>query len=1058
MFTQSNLFKSSLLAQSIRTAQLQASAKVTTSVLALALSAGMINTVYAQDKVEEIQVTGSRISRTTMDTPTPVTTISAEDLANMAPGSLIDGLVQMPQFYNNQTPDQENGGQNSGGSNINMRGAGANRTLVLLDGRRVVPTNRFGSVDVNSFPEDLLKTVESVTGGASASYGTDAVAGVVNFVLDTKFEGLKAHSQAGINELGDGKTWEQGIVFGKKFSNGLHVMGSASIADQSPIASFQALVDRPYLSRVSRVTNPNTAGPTDLVRSNVKPTNYTYGGVLVEPTVAALNRQEFNADGTLSPMNLAGAIGNVSAGCQCVSMPTLDYGVNKDQEIQNGYRRYNAFLYGDFDVTEHMNLYSQVMYARNFTSDRWQSIPLVAGWQGRVYADNVFLKPSASALISANKPATAQYAGFGFYAPSNTDTPTGESRENTLNHMFSVTAGVKGDFNVAGFFKDWTYNAYAQYGKNTQDFIETNGTRTDRLFLAMDAVAGPTGAPICRVNLPQFTGPIASGGNGGLFSDCAPINLFGGVQNVSKAAADYVMDRDGKDARQWTDQSVFEFTVSGEVFKGFGAGAVGSALGASYRKENLNQRTLNPADEYPAQVNGTLLSAQGLMPAGIRGIFASGPTTVPGYNGLAGLRFVPTLFSGDQSSSTVLFSSLREIAGGYSVKEAFGEVNVPLIKDMAFAKYIEVDTSARWADYSGSGAIWAGKIGLNWTINDQLRVRATRSRDVRAASLRERYDQTRGGITVKNPWQNSVVVSASSFSGGNENVNPEQADTKTYGVVFRPSFVEGLSLSVDHYKIDVNDAIAQLSAQNIVDGCFNGDVGICQYVISNNTGVTNPKTTAAVPIERVDALFINLANQRISGEDVEASYKTNLKLIGDAAESMGVRLMYSRLGENSTLTKTIPGLATPARNNRAGNYNFAKNKVNLSINYNYDNWSAFVQARWLDGGLLDNTVLESDAPISSTLRPSVSVLTLTGANITTIENNHIPSITYLDMKISKSIGKEKNMEVFANINNLLNREPNIAGSTIGRAGVGTGVNGMYDILGRRYTVGVNYSF
>ncbi len=117
-----------------------------------------------------------------------------------------------------------------------------------------------------------------------------------------------------------------------------------------------------------------------------------------------------------------------------------------------------------------------------------------------------------------------------------------------------------------------------------------------------------------------------------------------------------------------------------------------------------------------------------------------------------------------------------------------------------------------------------------------------------------------------------------------------------------------------------------------------------------------------------------------------------------------------------------------------------------------------MQARWLDGGLLDNTVLESDAPISSTLRPSVSVLTLTGANITTIENNHIPSITYLDMKISKSIGKEKNMEVFANINNLLNREPNIAGSTIGRAGVGTGVNGMYDILGRRYTVGVNYSF
>ncbi len=1058
MLEQRNLFRSSLLAQGIRASQLQAVAKVSTGVLALALSAGMINTAYAQDKLEEIQITGSRISRTTMDTPTPVTTITADELSNMAPGSLIEALVQMPQYYNNQTPDQENGGQNSGGSNINMRGAGANRTLVLLDGRRVVPTNRFGSVDVNSFPEDLLKNVESVTGGASASYGTDAVAGVVNFILNTKFEGLKTHSQAGINELGDGKTWEQGIVFGKQFSNGLHVIGSASIADQSPIASFEALTDRPFLARVSRVTNPDVNGPTDLVRSNVKPTNYTNTGVLVEPTIAALNRQVFNADGSLSPMNLAGAIGNVSAGCQCVAMPTTDYGVNADQEVQNGYRRYNTFLYGDYDVNEHMNVYSQLMYARNFTSDRWQSVPLLAGWQGRVYADNAFLQPAVSALIKANKPATAQFAGFGFYAPNVTDTPLGESRENTLNHMYSFTVGTKGDFNTSGYFKDWRYNAYAQYGQNTQDFIETNGTRTDRLFLAMDAVTGPSGTPICRVNLPQFTGPIASGGNGGLFSDCAPINLFGGVQNVSKAAADYVMDRNGKDARQWTDQSVFEFTVNGDLFQGFGAGPVGSAFGASYRKEKLNQRTLNPADEYPAQVNGTLLSDQGLMPAGIRGIFASGPTTVAGYNGLAGLRFVPTLFSGDQSSSTVLFSSLREIKGGYNVKEAFGEVNIPVIKDKAFAKYVEVDSSARWADYSGSGSIWAAKVGLNWTITDELRVRATRSRDVRAASLRERYDQTRGGITVKNPWQGNAVVSASSFSGGNPNVTPEIANTKTYGLVYRPSFIEGFSVSLDHYKIDINDAIAQLTAQNIVDGCFSGDPSLCQYVISNNAGVTNAQTSTAIPIERVDALFINLANQRISGEDVEATYKTDLKLIGGAAESMTMRVMYSRLGENSTLTKTIPGLAIPARNERAGGYTFPKSKVNISMNYNYDNWSAFVQARWIDGGLLDKTVLESNVPIPLTLRPSPSILTSTGTNITTIENNHIPSITYLDMKVSKTIGKEKNMEVFANINNLLNRDPNIAGTTIGRAGVGTGVNGMYDILGRRYTIGVNYSF
>src|SRR5690606_26746442 len=148
------------------------------------------------------------------------------------------------------------GGQNSGGSNVNLRGAGVNRTLVLLDGRRVEPSNRFGTVDGSVFPETLSQRVETITGGASASYGPDAVAGVVNFILDTEFEGFKAHSQLGTTTHGDGDTYEVGFAFGHQFDNGLHVLVAAETFEQERINSFGSLRNRDYFVQRARITNP----------------------------------------------------------------------------------------------------------------------------------------------------------------------------------------------------------------------------------------------------------------------------------------------------------------------------------------------------------------------------------------------------------------------------------------------------------------------------------------------------------------------------------------------------------------------------------------------------------------------------------------------------------------------------------------------------------------------------------------------------------------------------------------------------------------------------------
>lgn len=1019
--------------------------------------AGLQGTAFAaEEQLEEIQVTGSRISRTTMDTPTPVTTINAEDLAAMAPGNLIEGLIQMPQFYNNMTPETVNGGQNSGGANINLRGAGSNRTLTLLNGRRVVPSNRFGNVDVNLFPEELLRTVETVTGGASASYGTDAVAGVVNFILDTNYVGLKTHSQAGMTEYGDGRTWEVGAAFGQEFANGIHVLGSIAAFDQAKISSFGSVLDRKdFLVRSARITNPNTAGPTDIIRPYVQPTTFTPTGILIDNTRPSINRMVFNPNGTLSPLNST-SVGAITSGCLCFAGTDPNYwGIDADMELGNAFRRYNGFLYADYDISASTSVFAQAIYADNSASDQRESITLQSSWQGRVYPDNAYLTTQARDLIVASG---APFVGYGLAAANTPDTVLGESRQETNNEMYSFTTGFDHEFAFG-----WNLNGYYQYGKNEQDFVCVNCVRVDRLHLAFDAVRHPTtNEIICRVNLPQFTVPYPTG-NGGLFNDCRPINTFGGIQNISKEGADYIMDRNGKIARQWTDQHVFELVASGELFDGFGAGSVDGALGVSYRKEELDQRTLDPADEYPAQVNGTLLSAQGIHPASLRGLVPSGQSGgITGYNGIPGLRFVPSGYLGDANSSSVLFSSLRAIAGGYNVKEAFVEANWPLLADAPLADMIEVNTAARWADYSGSGDIWAWKGSFNWTINDEVRVRATRSRDVRAASLRERYDQTRGGANVQNPWDNRNIVQAASLSGGNPNALPEEADTITAGVVYQPAWLDGFSASLDWYSIEIDGALAQLPAQTVVDNCFRGDVSLCQYVISaNNTPVTNPSGGFRT-IERVEAIFINLDTQKIEGADLELQYRRDVDFLANRNEDISLRFLTSYLGENSTQSPPAAG-AVAILDDRAGQigaFGFPEWKVTANLTYSMDNWSAFLQGRWIGDGILDRTRLESSTAIPLTQRPAGSVLAACSTNICTIDDNSIPSTFYMDARITGRFGEEQNLEVFANIQNLLDRKPVLTpGTSVGRTGTGTAVNsGLYDVLGRRYTIGVNYEF
>jgi len=393
-------------------------------------------------------------------------------------------------------------------------------------------------------------------------------------------------------------------------------------------------------------------------------------------------------------------------------------------------------------------------------------------------------------------------------------------------------------------------------------------------------------------------------------------------------------------------------------------------------------------------------------------------------------------YKGDTSSSVVQFTSARTFGGGFNVKEAFTEFDIPLLANTAFAQSLNANLAGRYADYSGSGGIWAYKGGLDWQIVSAFRLRGTYSRDVRAATLAERFDQTRGGLTVQDPFLNNATISSSSFSGGNPNVDPEKADTITVGAVFQPTaFLSGFQASVDWYSISIKDAIGQISSQDIVNQCYDsgGASDLCQYVLRNP--VTNE-------IDRVDSLFINLNKEKISGVDVEAQYRTDLSLFG-GAESVNLHFFGAWLDENSVKTPGTP------KDDRAGQVGSGQSlphyKFTMNGTYSNGPFQLFVQERYIGSGKLDRTRVTSDHFI---------------AGVHTIDNNHVPAKWYTDLRLSYSLDQENggNWSIYTTVTNLFNTAPPPTPGIIGRAGTSQFNQGLYDTIGRRFVAGVKFNY
>jgi outer membrane receptor protein involved in Fe transport len=953
------------------------------------------------DELQEVILTGTRIQRAGLETPTPVTTVTSTDLQDMNPRQMIEGLSQLPQFTNNQRP-QNNAPLFSGGSNLNLRGAGPTRTLVLLNGRRLPNGNRYGAVDVSTLPEAAISTVETVTGGASAAYGTDAVAGVVNFILDTRYNGFQGKAQIGTTARRDGDNYSLGFTWGHDLGERAHLLLSADYYDQDAIWSLEALQERHWFKQRALVTDP-TGQYSFITRDYVRPTNTAPGGIINAPGTP-LDKLLFirTGAGTIATTPLPfNGVGRLNGGCNCYADSQRDptWGIDADNAIQQANGRQSAFAYVDYDVTDNTNVYFQGIYGLSKVKGPWFTVPTLVGgaWGATIFSGNPYLPANVQQIMTANKIASV---GFGETGLSRNDKMGGLGLY-VVDQSDELTAATLGF--TSKFASNWKASAYAQFGANHQDMDFQNGLITSNLFLALDAVTNPaTGKPACRAAL---VNPQA-------FGNCVPVNLFGGVDSVSPEARDYLLDPHTHVKSDY-HQVFSELVLNGPVFHGIGAGDFLMAVGASYRRDDLRQWKSDLHDEF-VYINGVNTGFRGLIPEnqpnGMPGVRAG--SVPPGYTGNSSLSNV--LFTGSiQTPDTVL-------EGDFSVKEAFTEFDLPLLKDKPFARQLDTNLAYRWATYTGSGSISSWKYGLSWQMIDSLRLRATKSRDVRAANIRERFDATAGGATVTDPANGGVLIQTSSRTGGNPNVDPEKADTVTFGLVWQ---LQSFQASVDWYDIDISGALGQITQQNLVNQCYQGATQLCQYVIRD------PSTNAII---RIDSLFLNLANQRIRGTDVEIRFDRPVELFG-GNERFGARVFVNHLSENST---QVPGAARDFLSLEQPEW-----RVLSSLTYSNGAFRTFLQGRWLDGHTLNRTYNTG----------------LPGA--LTVDDNTVPSVFYTDLNLSYDTawGGQK-LRFFGNVTNLLDRAPPQTPAVIGTGGTAQPNAFLYDTIGRTYAVGFNVSF
>ncbi|MET0291406.1 MAG: TonB-dependent receptor [Steroidobacteraceae bacterium] len=919
-----------------------------------AVVAGLVATAASAQESTELEavvVTASRVQLSGFTAPTPTTVLGEEQVKLTAPTQVADVLSLVPSFRTTGQPA-------SATVYADLRGIGPQRTLILVNGRRHVPTFSDGTVDLGVIPAILIERTEVVTGGASASWGSDAVSGVINLILKNDLQGLEGTFQGGVSDRGDDENVLGSLAGGTSFAGGRgHALIGAEYSRSDGVRSLQPPHrSRPWSGRgavgnAGFATNglPGTLYVADSRRADV------YDGGLI--TSGPLRGTTFLPNGGTGTFGYGQVFGNAMIG----GTDNAGDAATPGGDLKFPFERWTAMGRVSFDVTDATTVFAEATYAHVLTDGLAQPARNNGAVTGNPTCTTTQL---ASSLGSILVPITNPYlpasvrtrmtqAGIGCFNFGRTFRDPGMGEFRVEDGSPSIYRGVLGA--DGQWLKGWHWNAYVQAGRNRFEQARIGNVDVAAFRRAIDAVQTPGGI-VCRVNSDASTTNDDPA--------CAPFNLFG-VGSPSAAAIDYVTGT--SNFEMVTKQQVAAVSTDGELFATW-AGPVGAAFGAEWRKEEIDAR----ADAI-SQANGWQTSNR------------------------------------------------KAIQGEYDVREVFGEFAVPLARDQGPFHALDLNLAARYTDYSSSGGVTTWKAGATWDLNEELRIRATQSRDIRAGNLGELYTPTAVLTTNVRDPRSSATVPVPVTTQGNPSLSPEEADTFTAGLVYQPAWAEGLRLSFDYYRIDIDGQIGTIPANEVLERCFLDQLSqFCSLVTTSGAGA----------ITAVTVRFENLDRFKTKGFDVEASYRKPLSdLIGRGSGTVLLRVLANRVNELAT-TAAVNATTTDL----AGQYTSPHWTVFGLLSWEGERFGGGLDLRWFGGGNIDNTRV-------------AGAIALNGVN-----TNDASSTLYTNLTVNWNLpeGWLNGGQLFARVSNLFDEAPAFPNTAEGRT--------IFDPVGRAYRVGVRFSF
>ena len=965
---------------------------------ASALTANAQTAAPATDKIEKIEVTGSRIPAANLESTSPITTIDATAIKVDGVRSVENLLNNLPQVFAGQGGTIANGA--TGTATVDLRGLGATRTLVLVNGRRLPPGSpRTFAADLNQIPAPLIKRVEILTGGASAVYGSDAVSGVVNFIMNDKFEGAQfevnqsfynhqQHDSSGLADVirargisnsaqfkipsdksSDGKIFDMSMLLGGNFNGG---RGNATVFFNYKKEDALLQSERDFSScsagNATRATPVTTNGV-------VLPPGFRCGG-----SSTSFPGRFIVAAGNRTVLDAAGNTRAYVAANDQYNFGPLNY-------FQRPSERYGFNASANYDVMDNTKVYSEF----SFHDDRTVAQIAPSGLFG-------FDASGANAISCANPLLSAAWRrDLGCVGTSGTAEAfilrrnvEGGGRQDDIRHTsYRMVIGVKGEF-----AKFWNYDIFAQSGKVVYQETYKNDFSIARSALALDAVRDSAGNIVCRSGAPG----------------CVPYNIWA-LGGVTPAALAYLQTPGFQKGS--TEQKVQGANINADLGNyGWKLPAAQNGIGVAFGIERRTERLDLDTD--------TAFSTGDLFGQG-------GPTI--------------------------------GLGGGYTIKEVYGEVRAPLIEGKAFAELLSVNGSVRHADINTGQKSDSYGVGIEWAPVKQVRFRASGQEAVRAANVIDLFTAqgnglfdlpsdpcgpsrtataaqcARTGVTAAQYGTDFLDSPAGQYNalfGGNPALKPEKSKSFTFGTVFTVG--KNFSASLDYFSIKVDKVIGSAPPGTTLTQCLQtGSAAFCGLINRDRLG-----TLWALPAGQIISTNQNLGLLKTSGIDVNLDYIQKLPAFG----SLKFNLTGTYLKESST--EPIPGLGSyDCVGYHGANCGVPTPKWRHKLRTTWETpWNIDVSATWRHIDKVSQEGVSSNAQLNNAA--------------IALKDTTMGERNYLDLAASYAITKKITFR--AGINNVFDRDPPISGLVGAGFGNGNTYPQVYDALGRRFFFNLTAGF